>query len=140
MENLEFISTRFPQEVPRGQTVRVRLGKPYQEHFPRTSTMSIYLINAHADAEKTVPLEQKICGLLPDVIKTKSLENITRKISSGDSELTHVIFLAPGNDASYVDLLSRPPENNSNRSFSSVLCDKSPGAIYKRCRRPGRAV
>jgi hypothetical protein len=49
--------------------------------------MSTYLINAHADAEKAVPLEQKIRGLLPDVVKTKNLENITREISSRDSEL-----------------------------------------------------
>jgi len=30
MGNLEFISTRFPQEVPRGQAVRVRLGRRYR--------------------------------------------------------------------------------------------------------------
>ncbi len=101
--------------------------------------MSIYLINAHADAEKTVPLEQKICGLLPDVIKTKSLENITRKISSGDSELTHVIFLAPGNDASYVDLLVRTAENYRQRIFFIVVSDEISGSDYKRLLRSGGA-
>ena len=101
--------------------------------------MSIYLINAHADAEKTVPLEQKICGLLPDVIKAKSLENITREISSGNTELVHVIFLAPSNDATYVDLLVRTAENYRQRVFFILVSDEISGSDYKRLVRSGGA-
>jgi pilus assembly protein CpaE len=101
--------------------------------------MSIYLINAHADVETTVPLEQKICGLLPDVIKTKNLENITREISSGDNELMHVILLAPSNDATYVDLLVRAAENYRQRIFFILVCDEISGSDYKRLMRSGGA-
>jgi pilus assembly protein CpaE len=101
--------------------------------------MPIYLINAHADAEKTVHLEQKIRGLLPEIIKTKNLENITRKISSGDNELTHVIFLAPGNDASYVDLLVRTAANYRQRVFFILVSDEISGSDYKRLVRSGGA-
>ncbi|HKB92535.1 MAG TPA: AAA family ATPase [Opitutaceae bacterium] len=101
--------------------------------------MPIYLINAHADAEKTVQLEQKIRGLLPEIIKTKNLENITQKISSGDNELAHVIFLAPGNDATYVDLLVRTAENYRQRVFFILVSDEISGSDYKRLVRSGGA-
>jgi pilus assembly protein CpaE len=101
--------------------------------------MSIYLINAHADVEKTVALEQKIRSLLPGVIKTKNLENITREISSGDNELMHVIFLAPSNDATYVDLLVRTAESHRQRIFFILVCDEISGSDYKRLMRSGGA-
>ena len=101
--------------------------------------MSIYLINAHADVEKTVPLEQKICGLLPNVVKAKNLEAITREISRGESELIHVIFLAPSNDATYVDLLVRAAENYRQRIFFILVCDEISGSDYKRLMRSGGA-
>jgi len=101
--------------------------------------MPIYLINAHADAEKTVPLEQKIRGLLPEIIKTKNLENITPAISSGNTELVHVIFLAPSNDATYVDLLVRTAENYRQRVFFILVSDEISGSDYKRLVRSGGA-
>src|SRR6202011_811007 len=101
--------------------------------------MPIYLINAHADAEKTVPLEQKIRGLLPEIIKTKNLENITPEISSGNTELVHVIFLAPSNDATYVDLLVRTAENYRRRIFFILVSDEISGSDYKRLMRSGGA-
>lgn len=101
--------------------------------------MSTYLINAHADAEKNVPLEQKIRSLLPDVVKTKNLENITREISSRDSELRHVIFLAPSNDATYVDLLVRTAEKYRQRLFFILVSDEISGSDYKRLLRSGGA-
>jgi pilus assembly protein CpaE len=99
--------------------------------------MSTYLINAHADAEKAVPLEQKICRLLPDVIKTKNLETITREISNRDGELMHVIFLAPSNDATYVDLLVRAAEKYRQRIFFVLVSDEISGSDYKRLLRSG---
>jgi pilus assembly protein CpaE len=101
--------------------------------------MPVYLINAHADAEKTVPLEQKIRGLLPEIIKTKNLENIAPEISSGNTELVHVIFLAPSNDATYVDLLVRTAENYRQRVFFILVSDEISGSDYKRLVRSGRA-
>jgi pilus assembly protein CpaE len=101
--------------------------------------MPIYLVNAHEDAEKTVQLEQKIRGLLPGIIKAKNLENVTRKISGGDSELAHVIFLAPGNDATYVDLLVRTAEIHRKRALFILVSDELSGSDYKRLVRSGGA-
>src|SRR6202163_3032233 len=101
--------------------------------------MPIYLINAHADAEKAVPLEQKIRGLLPEIIKTKNLENITPAISSGNTELVHVIFLAPSNEATYVDLLVRTADNYRQRVFFILVSDEISGSDYKRLVRSGGA-
>src|ERR1700682_1380646 len=101
--------------------------------------MPIYLINAHANAEKAVPLQQKICGLMSDVIKAKSLENIPPAISSGNTELVHVIFLAPSNDATYVDLLVRTAENYRQRVFFILVSDEISGSDYKRLVRSGGA-
>jgi pilus assembly protein CpaE len=101
--------------------------------------MPIYLINAHADVEKTVPLEQKIRGLLPNVIKSKNLETITRQMSGGDHEFVHVIFLAPGNDATYVDLLVRTTETYRRRIFFILVSDEISGSDYKRLMRSGGA-
>jgi hypothetical protein len=67
---------------------------PNSQIVQGSPTMPIYLINAHADVEKTAPLERKIRGFLPNVIKSKNLETITREITSSDGELMHVIFLA----------------------------------------------
>src|SRR5260370_32935309 len=97
--------------------------------------MPIYLINAHADAEKAVPLEQKIRGLLPEIIKTKNLENITPEISSGNTELVHVIFFAPSNDATYVDLLVRTAENFRQRVFLILVSKEISGSNSKLSRR-----
>jgi pilus assembly protein CpaE len=77
--------------------------------------------------------------LLPDVIKTKNLENITREISGRDSELMHVIFLAPSNDASYVDLLVRTAEKYRQRIFFILVSDEISGSDYKRLLRSGGA-
>ena len=101
--------------------------------------MPIYLVNAHQDAEKTVHLEQKICGLLPGIVKAKNLENVTRKISGGDSELAHVIFLAPGDDATYVDLLVRTAEIHRQRALFIMVSDELSGSDYKRLVRSGGA-
>jgi pilus assembly protein CpaE len=101
--------------------------------------MPIYLVNAHEDAEKTVQLEQKIRGLLPGIIKAKNLENVTRKISGGDSELAHVIFLAPGNDSTYVDLLVRTAETHRQRALFILVSDELSGSDYKRLVRSGGA-
>jgi pilus assembly protein CpaE len=101
--------------------------------------MPIYLVNAHEDAEKTVQLEQKIRGLLPGIINAKNLENVTRKISGGDSELAHVIFLAPGDDATYVDLLVRTAEMHRKRALFILVSDELSGSDYKRLVRSGGA-
>jgi pilus assembly protein CpaE len=101
--------------------------------------MPIYLVNAHEDAEKTAQLEQKICGLLPGIIKAKNLETVTRKISGGDSELAQVIFLAPGNDATYVDLLVRTAEIHRQRALFIMVSDELSGSDYKRLVRSGGA-
>jgi pilus assembly protein CpaE len=101
--------------------------------------MPIYLINAHADVEKNVPLEQKIRGLLPNVIKSKNLETITRQMSGGGHEFVHVIFLAPSNDATYVDLLIRAAEAYRRRIFFILVSDEISGSDYKRLMRSGGA-
>src|ERR1700726_1171483 len=101
--------------------------------------MPIYLVNSHEDAEKTVQLEQKIRGLLPGIIRAKNLENITRKISGGDGELAHVIVLAPGNDATYVDLLVRTAEIHRQRALFIMVSDELSGSDYKRLVRSGGA-
>jgi pilus assembly protein CpaE len=101
--------------------------------------MPIYLVNAHEDAEKTVQLEQKIRTLLPGIIKAKNLENVTRKISGGDSEFAHVIFLAPSNDATYVDLLVRTAEIHRKRALFILVSDELSGSDYKRLVRSGGA-
>jgi pilus assembly protein CpaE len=101
--------------------------------------MPIYLINAHADVEKSVPLEQEIRGLLPNVIKSKNLETITREMSAGDQEFIHVIFLAPSNDATYVDLLVRTTEAYRRRIFFILVSDEISGSDYKRLMRSGGA-
>jgi pilus assembly protein CpaE len=101
--------------------------------------MPIYLINAHADVEKNAPLERKIRGLLPNAIKSKSLETITREMSGRDHELVHVIFLAPSNDASYVDLLVRTAETYRRRIFFILVSDEISGSDYKRLMRSGGA-
>jgi pilus assembly protein CpaE len=101
--------------------------------------MPIYLINARADVEKSVPLEQKIRGLLPNVIKSKNLEAITREMSGGDHEFIHVIFLAPSNDATYVDLLVRTAEKYRQRIFFILVSDEISGSDYKRLLRSGGA-
>jgi pilus assembly protein CpaE len=101
--------------------------------------MPIYLVNAHEDAEKTAQLEQNICGLLPGIIKAKNLETVTRKISGGDSELAQVIFLAPGNDATYVDLLVRTAEIHRQRALFIMVSDELSGSDYKRLVRSGGA-
>jgi pilus assembly protein CpaE len=101
--------------------------------------MSIYLINAHADVEKSVALEQKIRGLLPNVIKSKNLETVTREMSAGDQEFIHVILLAPSNDATYVDLLVRTTEAYRRRIFFILVSDEISGSDYKRLLRSGGA-
>jgi pilus assembly protein CpaE len=101
--------------------------------------MPIYLVNAHEDTEETAQLEQKICGLLPGIIKAKNLENVTRKISGGDSELAHVIFLAPGNDATYVDLLVHTAEIHRQRALFILVSNELSGSDYKRLVRSGGA-
>jgi pilus assembly protein CpaE len=101
--------------------------------------MPIYLINAHADVEKSVPLERKIRSLLPNLIKSNNLETITREMSAGDHELVHVIFLAPSNDATYVDLLVRTTETYRRRIFFILVSDEISGSDYKRLMRSGGA-
>jgi pilus assembly protein CpaE len=101
--------------------------------------MPIYLINAHADVEKSVPLEQKIRGLLPNVIKSKNLEAITREMSGSDHESIHVIVLAPSNDATYVELLVRSAEAYRRRIFFILVSDEISGSDYKRLLRSGGA-
>jgi pilus assembly protein CpaE len=101
--------------------------------------MPVYLINAHADVEKSAPLERKIRGLLPNAIKSKNLETITREMSGGDRELVHVIFLAPSNEATYVDLLVRTAETYRRRIFFILVNDEISGSDYKRLLRSGGA-
>jgi pilus assembly protein CpaE len=101
--------------------------------------MPIYLINAHADVEKSAPLERKIRGVLPNAIKSKNLETITREMSGGDHELVHVIFLAPSNEATYVDLLVRTAETYRRRIFFILVSDEISGSDYKRLMRSGGA-
>jgi pilus assembly protein CpaE len=101
--------------------------------------MPIYLINAHADVEKSAPLERKIRGLLPNAIKSKNLETITLEMSGGDRELVHVIFLAPSNEATYVDLLVRTAETYRRRIFFILVSDEISGSDYKRLLRSGGA-
>jgi pilus assembly protein CpaE len=101
--------------------------------------MPIYLINAHADVEKSAPLERKIRGLLPNAIKSKNLETITREMSGGGHELVHVIFLAPSDDATYVDVLVRTAETYRRRIFFILVSDEISGSDYKRLMRSGGA-
>src|SRR6266852_3333651 len=101
--------------------------------------MSIYLLNANTDLEKTAEIEQKIIAIMPDVVKIKNLENIAREIPFGGKDLMYVLFLAPSQDAAYVDILVRIADNYRKRIFFIVISDEISGSDYKRLVRSGGA-
>jgi pilus assembly protein CpaE len=101
--------------------------------------MPIYLLNAHADVEKTAQIEQEIRETMPEVIKIKDLENIARELKWGDKELTYVLFLAPSGSAGYIDVLVRIADTYRKRIFFIVISDEISGIDYKRLVRSGGA-
>jgi pilus assembly protein CpaE len=101
--------------------------------------MSIYLLNANTDAEKTAEIEQKITAVMPGVVKIKNIENISRDIPWAGKELMYVLFLAPSDDASYVDILVRIADTYKKRIFFVVISDEISGSDYKRLVRSGGA-
>jgi pilus assembly protein CpaE len=101
--------------------------------------MPIVLLSTGNDTVRTAPIEKRISDVIPNVVKIRAIEDITREIAKGGGEITYVLFLAPANDVGYIDHVIRIAEKYKDSIFFIVISEDISGNDYKRLIRTGGA-
>jgi pilus assembly protein CpaE len=94
--------------------------------------MSVYFLSSQPYSSSVVAVERKVRGLLPDLKKIESLEEIAQHISSASAGKIVVIFVAPSLDPANIDNLIAIASQHKERVFFVLISDEISATDYKR--------